>query len=431
MSYKSTIMDERILNSPGFLFEEETTSRKRGLNILYLLLFVGFFLSLYGLQKFPMLFFVNKACAGLLIVVSFLSTQKFYTSTVLKWYGIFMVVVFLAGSLVATNPESHADTFFKMVQLLLILVAISQFYIFAGDVRFFAAGIVIVGIMMCFVGRFLDPDIAFSGKIERYSSITKNSNGFAFQLLFSSVAALYFWDRGKLMTKVIILGLLAFFLYYISISGSRKSLVSFAVVIMSWIFFSFKLKKQISYFFAIFLIGAIAGSYLYTLLEDTAVFVRFSQLEDNTGGTDIRKSLYAEAFEVFKSSPVVGVGLNNFREYSYSGLYAHSNYMELLADTGIIGFVLFFTLYLRIWLNSNKLNKLHDNKESVLAYTGLFKTSLILLGTISLGAVMYDSIPHWVLLLLPIVVFEKERMTVASISEEEFTPEEEALLNAE
>ncbi|MGZ5248480.1 MAG: hypothetical protein ACXWCR_15340, partial [Flavitalea sp.] len=73
----------------------------------------------------------------------------------------------------------------------------------------------------------------------------------------------------------------------------------------------------------------------------------------------------------------------------------------------------------------------HDGKESVLAYTGLFKTSLILLGTISLGAVMYDSIAHWVLLLLPIVVYEKEKLTVASINEEEYIPGEEALLNAE
>ena len=410
-------MTDISTNESGFYFEEDGL-RKKSLNIFYFILIIGFFISLNGLQKFPILFFFNKIFAGLIIIVSILVTQKFFVPKLIKWYFIFAAVVFLTGALVAINPEIHSDTFFKIVQLIILLIAVGQFYIFVGDHRYLIYSFILVGLVMCFAGRFLDSEMMYSGKIERYSSITRNSNGFAFQLLISSIAALYLWDRGKLLTKVFIITLLAIFLYYISISGSRKSLVSFAVLIFAWIYFSFDLKTKFKYFVAIGLVGAIAGSYLYNLLADTAVMVRFSQLEEDTGGTDIRKTLYNEAYEVFQRNPVIGVGLNNFQEYSYSGLYAHSNYMELLADTGIIGFVLFYALYVMVWIYSSKLNSLHDNKNSILAYTGLFKTTLILLLTASLGAVMYDSIPHWFILLIPIVIYEKERLTFISIEEE-------------
>ena len=56
---------------------------------------------------------------------------------------------------------------------------------------------------------------------------------------------------------------------------------------------------------------------------------------------------------MFWSSPLVGVGWSQFRVKFWAGLYSHSDYMEPLATTGLVGFVLYqafyFILLRRIW----------------------------------------------------------------------------------
>lgn len=63
-----------------------------------------------------------------------------------------------------------------------------------------------------------------------------------------------------------------------------------------------------------------------------------------------RADMVAIGVELFKKYPIGGVGFGNFSYHyfnDYSGwaqTYAHNNYVEILADTGIIGFVLYYTV---------------------------------------------------------------------------------------
>lgn len=59
-----------------------------------------------------------------------------------------------------------------------------------------------------------------------------------------------------------------------------------------------------------------------------------------------RGMIIQEAIRVFKQHPICGVGIANFRYYDqYALAWAENNYLELLADVGIIGAIAYYLIY--------------------------------------------------------------------------------------
>lgn len=68
----------------------------------------------------------------------------------------------------------------------------------------------------------------------------------------------------------------------------------------------------------------------------------------------------------FKESPILDIGLDNARfmtmaVYGFEH-YLHNNYVELLVDTGLLGFCTYYAMYLYCIYYSLKLFKLHDRE---------------------------------------------------------------------
>jgi len=77
--------------------------------------------------------------------------------------------------------------------------------------------------------------------------------------------------------------------------------------------------------------------------------------EDSFSG---RTDLYDLAWIMYKENPVFGIGYNNFATASGYGYFTHSTYMELLACTGTIGFVLFlFPVFSSAWRGLRSMKK--------------------------------------------------------------------------
>lgn len=101
------------------------------------------------------------------------------------------------------------------------------------------------------------------------------------------------------------------------------------------------------------LVGAGGGMGAYLLLRGTEHFDRLlilSNLFSGRGAVDAsavgRSRLAACAFDIWLSNPLFGGGANAVRERA--GVYAHSNPLELLADFGLCGFVLYYAVPARI-----------------------------------------------------------------------------------
>jgi len=80
-----------------------------------------------------------------------------------------------------------------------------------------------------------------------------------------------------------------------------------------------------------------------------AAFMGDSSVQDASSLTRIKFLSYA--IQLFVGSPLVGVGIDNFKHYVYSfqnawaEVHSHSNWGELLADTGVIGILLYYIPY--------------------------------------------------------------------------------------
>ncbi|UQZ75703.1 hypothetical protein C2I17_14720 [Niallia circulans] len=106
-----------------------------------------------------------------------------------------------------------------------------------------------------------------------------------------------------------------------------------------------------------------------------------------------RELLRENAWDLFRQYPIFGYGLDAFKSYTSMhgtrAVYAHSNYLELLASLGLTGFILFYgtmlVLVMKIWFNYRKTN------ESIY----IFGISFILVQLVmDYGQVSYYTITH-------------------------------------
>jgi hypothetical protein len=101
------------------------------------------------------------------------------------------------------------------------------------------------------------------------------------------------------------------------------------------------------------LVSCIGIAGVYLLLKDTQHFERLAlvgnwltgrgKLESSIVG---RGQLASTAIELWLSRPLLGCGTNAMTKHA--GVYAHSNPLELLANYGLLGIVLFYTLHIRL-----------------------------------------------------------------------------------
>lgn len=141
------------------------------------------------------------------------------------------------------------------------------------------------------------------------------------------------------------------------VGGSRKNIITIPIIAIIFTLFSDngtqKLKK------ILFMAGAvIIGCYL--IMNIPALSQIKKSMEGLIGGlfdgseaqadgsTEDRLYLMKRAIEVWCEHPFIGVGWNNYRYYNDSGLYAHNNYAEMLAALGIIGFLIYYAMFIRI-----------------------------------------------------------------------------------
>ena len=73
--------------------------------------------------------------------------------------------------------------------------------------------------------------------------------------------------------------------------------------------------------------------------------LRFQRAMDNPDIDTARSQMYVRGVDLFWENPLAGVGLGNFQVVSGLGAYSHSDYIEVASNTGIIGFILYFSIY--------------------------------------------------------------------------------------
>jgi putative inorganic carbon (HCO3(-)) transporter len=145
-------------------------------------------------------------------------------------------------------------------------------------------------------------------------------------------------------------------------------------------------------------IGAL-GLGVWVMIKPNAL----ARITDFSGGTSGRSDQWTIAWKIFKQHPLIGVGINNFRQYepryvlqpgttlNHVHLVAetpeivHNAFLQFLAETGVVGLVLFLLIVFgclrATWQAIQRFDDLGDR-----AYASLSRA--VLIGTIGMLAAM-------------------------------------------
>jgi O-antigen ligase len=178
---------------------------------------------------------------------------------------------------------------------------------------------------------------------------------------------LLFDDNNK---KIRILGFIGMLIGIIiaMYSQTRGGVLAILLCVLMWVLFfrrkrKMKISKKkvlifISIFLISFLLNRMMNDHIYSAIQKTLQEVKISLEGRSDTAFGLRLQLWQSALYLFEEHPLMGVGLNNFKqsisvfakqnlisELAASYAHAHNEYLCSLATGGIIGFIVTSLLF--------------------------------------------------------------------------------------
>ena len=226
--------------------------------------------------------------------------------------------------------------------------------------------------------------ISMINESERMANDVINVNMLAMCLSYACIIHVFFGitERWTLAHLLMIPAALI-----LAISGSRKGLIILVGGILCLIVLHTWRKehsiRSILKIFGWLLVISLGFAFVLNLpafgvVKDRLINV-FTLL---SGDTDVDKSLLSRSnfikvgISIFKDHPLLGVGIDNARLFNYRNVYLHNNFVEMLADGGLIGFGIYYSMYIYLFVGYIKNRKTHSKYYSVCFVLLLFMTAI-------------------------------------------------------
>ncbi len=158
------------------------------------------------------------------------------------------------------------------------------------------------------------------------------------------------------------------------ISGSRQSLVPLIILLLYTFFLLLKqtrtlftIRKLVLISVFIFILYFISQQTInLDYIANSKIIRRTVLFFTNPGQSEsIRMGLIQSGLELFSKKPLFGHGLDAFHFVSGFQTYAHNNYIELLVNYGLVGFSIYYSLYVILIYRSFKMRNENPYKANV------------------------------------------------------------------
>ena len=266
-------------------------------------------------------------------------------SVILPFMFVFYEIVSCAW---AFNQEVAISQLITQLQLF-VLFFFSYIYIKkVGRLEDYYNAIYLSGIVLIFYSFYvyggLSGFLALMSTGHRMGDLIGNQNTYGLVFANAALVALYYFFFNNEKRHVLFAGLLIFFGFS---SGSKKVAFLLLIGLLFLILSKYgirKLFKVLIYSFVSLLVGwmLIHLPIFSTILERLESYLSVTgNISDN-----IRAELIRYGLELFMENPFLGYGLNNYHLFHWSGVYSHNNYIEVLVSLGIIGFIIYYSVFI-------------------------------------------------------------------------------------
>ncbi len=231
-----------------------------------------------------------------------------------------------------------------------------------------------------------DDDLRIRGTFSLLGSNELATFYSAYTLLL--MAIFYFVKNTKVR---VVLGVMIFLnLFSLVYSYSRGAYLGFVVGLFA-MFWHINRKLVIIMIPVMVLFGGVMINFLPTSVQERveSIFVEDESQRDESAQS--RLIFWGLAFEQFLQNPIVGKGFLTFVEFNPYHLDTHNYYMKLLAEQGVIGFIIFLVL---LWRSSKVGRNLYDESDDPL-YKALGIGLFGIVVSLAFGNIFGDRFTHY------------------------------------
>jgi O-antigen ligase len=360
-----------------FNFKISNSSILRAILFLYLVFAIG----LYGS---PSLTIYPQLIGVLLAVVFFgsvlIKKSELFFPIPLKIFVIFLFFSFLSTFLFSTSWEF----FFTILQVVILLIVVYNILLKSNTYGFYYWGITLGCLLIIFLQVIGGRPLIAIGVIvlERLGGTAGNVNDYAF-ILCTAINLLLFSfyvdANKKKMFYWKILKLLIILLFAIEITFFTLSKTGLIIMLFSFIIFSFNYIIKSSVISKFLVVTAVLILYLMvnpnSIEIEFSVFDRFLGMYDTLsanstnedGSTSQRSNLIIEGLRLWSERPLFGWGPGQYRWVNKVdfGYYSHNNFIEILVNFGLLGFLIFYSIHFYLLRKLFKLKKMKQRNNEV------------------------------------------------------------------
>ena len=316
----------------------------------------------------PDLFLSVIALLGLILL---LKNKLIFNHKFFIFYFILFYLIILVSSLLSDNVIHSLDSSFFYFRYLFF--TLGAYFIISSnkniyDKIYYLISIVFIIFILHVYFLLIFKNIlnlSYGLDADRISSFFGNELilGSYLSRIFPFYLAMFFYKERSKSEYIITFILFILVSSLIAISGERAAffylfMQSFIYFILLDISFKYKLFSLLSIVIIITALFTFNHTYKFRMIDTT-----INQIQNNNSSFKFFSShhtqIYNTALKMFADSPIIGHGTKSFRllckDLKYkSGLkgcstHPHNSYLQLLSETGILGFILIISLFLFIF----------------------------------------------------------------------------------
>ena len=337
------------------------------------------FIKPYGAldSVYPELLYIAITQFIVLISINLYRKQLINPITGISFYKI-LISLFLLWSFVSIifsyNPIEGIVDWLKNFIFMISIINLSLIYGSINDKRiFFYTFLILLSIESIYIfSNFLEVYNFYNPPVRDYSFIgfTSNLNVSAYSILIKIPIVIYlFIKEENFLIKFWSLFLVQISIFNLFIISSRSSILTLGLIFFLLVILCFYILykrvneykffiKKTSLLFLITFLTILFHTILYKNSDDIRLDKRITSFDviDQRSSYNFRLGFYKEAIQGFLDKPIFGHGIGNWkilsvkygseriREYQVP-YHAHNDFLQMFAETGFIGGLLYFLIY--------------------------------------------------------------------------------------